>query len=168
MLNHNHNQIQSMGATNPAQLAQPVAFENAATKAPLLTNSIPVSSTDQEEANALENLTEELGLKLFERLRESYSGQFITIHIEPSFQNLGAVAQIRIMSIGAPKTVVLFSSRLDSLPLLDENAFKATVLGPAIKCGRAGSAPQTIPLRLMSGEEQITGVMTLFVGIRRR
>ena len=132
---------------------------------PVSLRSEPLSQTltDKAEGKASFGLADELSSALLGRLKESFSGEQFSLRIIPSFDNLGAVAQVRVLGISQLSRI---RTEQDGLPLTEES-LKTQFFLPAILKGRAGCRPQELQLNLAIGDEVFRAVLTLFVGIRR-
>lgn len=129
-------------------------------KGTLSENFVPVNS----EEKASLSLADELSSALLERCREAFSGEQFSVRVLPSFENFGAVAQIRVVGISQ---VSRMRVEPQGLPLLQEQTLAAQFFLPAILRGRAGCRPQELQLNLAIGAEVFRAAVTLFVGIRR-
>lgn len=119
------------------------------------------------EVRAIANLIDQLGARMFEELRQTRSGAFVSIHIAPVYDNLGALARIFVARKEILDEASLHTANGDYQLALNESIFRKEVLGPAVQRGREGSAPQQIPLRLTIDDQLLCGVMTLFIGIKK-
>lgn len=122
---------------------------------------------DSTELRAITVLIEDLGTKIFDELKAAHSGAFISVHIPPSFDNLGAVARIFVTRKEKLKEASLQTANGGYQLALDENIFKRQILAPAVQRGRNGAAPQQIPLRLNLDDQLLCGIMTLYIGIKK-
>lgn len=122
----------------------------------------------RHEVWAIASIIEELGTRIFEELAVSHTGSYFSIHVTPKFDNLGSVARIYVTRKEKLEDASLHTENGGYQLALDPTIFKKEVLGPAVQRGRNGSAPQQIPLRVSFDDQLVCGVMTLYVGIRKK
>ncbi len=121
----------------------------------------------EAEAEALQNVTEELAKKIFELAKDSHVGDFLCLHVKPTFDNFGSVAHFKVMNKTKQVKESTNPPRAYKNYAMDEATFKAQMLGPAVQRGRGGYSPIPLPLELNLGDEVLSGTMALYVGMRR-
>lgn len=117
---------------------------------------------NQNEVVALEKITRELVDTIFEKTKDSYGGDLITIKVRPVCDNFGAYAQLKITQRCDLERVSLFGNKL---PIFDKEAL-SQIIAAAVQKGRDGSRPQLIPFRIRIDKMLVRAEIRLFIGIR--
>jgi len=130
------------------------------TTTPYIAAATACSFEDLELAKVTDALAEEI----FEQAKNSNSGDLLCVHIKPSFDNLGSVAQLRVVKKGNSEQL---GPKINGSNAMDKETFKETLLAPAMTRGRAGHPLEPLTLKLNLGDELLSGIMALYVGIKR-
>ncbi len=121
---------------------------------------------DREETRACEIIVSELFTQINEKCKKYDAGKYYCIHISPVYDNFGAVAQVTVLA-KVKTEEFLAEKEAGDINSFTEKGIKDILLRPAVKKGRIGGPPQQILINVFAGEDYISGLLTLFIGMRR-